>query len=89
MTDTYTFMLHLEGSYEFELDVTSIVPLTGTITQTYTGDWIEDEARQDITLTYRNSDQKNWDITLLTETNMTAEIIEADNKRYQVKFQRQ
>lgn len=89
VTDTYTFLLHLEGTYEFELDVKSEVPLTGTITQTYDGDWVDDEARQDIRLTYRNGDQKTWDVTLLNETKMTVEIIEADNKRYQVKFQRQ
>jgi len=89
VTDTYAFLLHLEGSYEFELDAKSVVPLTGTITQTYEGDWVDDEVRQDISLTYRNGGKKTWDITQLTETNMTAEIIEADNKRYQVKFKRQ
>lgn len=86
-TASYTFDLNLEGSREFDLDVTSVVPLSGRITQSYKGDWAENEARKDITLNYNNGDKKTWDIVELSETTLTAEIIES-NTRYQVKFKR-
>lgn len=89
VTGSYTYTMNLEGSQEFDLDVTSVVPLTGTITQSYSGDWTEDETKQDITLNYSNGEQKTWDVTAISDTKLTAELIGADNKRYQVKFDRQ
>ncbi len=87
-TASYNFDLNLEGSQEFSLDVTSIVPLTGKVTQSYSGDWSEDQAKQDVTLHYTDGDEKTWDIVAISDTKMTAELIE-NNVRYQVKFERQ
>lgn len=87
-TSSYDFDLNLESSQEFSLDVTTNVPLTGKVTQSYSGDWSEDEAKQDITLHYTNGDEKTWDVISITETALTAELIE-NNVRYQVKFNKQ
>jgi len=86
-TSSYTFDLTLEESKEFSLDVTTIVPLTGKSTQTFSGDWNEDESKQDITLQYTDGEQKTWDIVALSDTRLTAELIE-NNTRYQVIFER-
>jgi len=88
VTSSYAFNLNLEGSQEFSLDVTTTVPLTGKITQSYSGDWSEDQTKQDITLNYADGDKKTWDIVSITETSLTAELIES-NTRYQVKFGKQ
>lgn len=88
VSSSYTFDLNLESSKEFNLDVTTTVPLTGKVTQSYSGDWSEDETKQDLTLNYSDGDSKTWDIVAISETSMTAEIIES-NTRYQVKFDRQ
>ena len=88
VSSSYTFDLNLESSKEFNLDVTTTVPLTGKVTQSYSGDWSEDETKQDLTLNYSDGDTKTWDIVAISETSMTAEIIES-NTRYQVKFDRQ
>ena len=85
VTSAYTFDLNLQNSQEFSLDVTSDVPLTGRITQSYAGDWDDDEAKQDVTLTYSDGTKKTWDIILVSETQLTAELIE-NSVRYQVKF---
>ena len=88
VSSSYTFDLNLESSKEFNLDVTTTVPLTGKVTQSYSGDWSEDETKRDLTLNYSDGDSKTWDIVAISETSMTAEIIES-NTRYQVKFDRQ
>lgn len=88
ITSSYAYDLRLEGSQEFSLDVTTTVPLTGKSTQTFSGDWSNDQSKQDVTLTYTNGQSKTWDIVAVSETTMTAEIIE-DNTRYQVKFEKQ
>ncbi len=88
VTSSYAFDLNLEQSHEFSLDVTTTVPLAGKSTQSFSGDWSEDEAKQDVTLLYSNGDQKTWDIIAISETSMTAELIE-NNTKYQVKFERQ
>ena len=88
VTSSYNFDLNLEGSQEFSLDVTTNVPFTGKVVQSYSGDWNDDQAKQDLTLNYTNGDQKTWDVTAISETKLTAELIE-DNTRYQVKFERQ
>ncbi|MDX1910469.1 MAG: lipocalin family protein [Saprospiraceae bacterium] len=87
-TTSYAFDLNLESSLEFDLDVTSVVPFTGTVTQSYSGDWEENEDKKDVTLRYSNGDEKTWDVISISETLMTAELIE-NNIRYQVKFERQ
>ncbi|MFN0216313.1 MAG: hypothetical protein ACKVT2_18795 [Saprospiraceae bacterium] len=87
-TASYSFDLKLEGSQEFSLDVTTTVPLTGKSTQSFSGDWTEDQTKQDVTLHYTNGDEKTWDISALSEASLTAELIE-NNTRYQVKFERQ
>jgi hypothetical protein len=88
VTSSYTFDLTLEQSLEFSLDVTTVVPLTGQMTQSFGGDWTEDETKQDVTLNYSDGAKKTWDIISISASSMTAELIE-DNTRYQVKFNRQ
>lgn len=84
-TGSYAFDLNLESSKEFSLDVKTTVPLTGTVTQSYSGDWSEDADKRDVTLNYTDGEQKTWDIVAISESSMTAELIE-NNTRYQVKF---
>jgi len=88
LTSSYDYDLNLEGSQEFSLDVTTTVPFTGKVTQSFSGDWTEDQTKQDVTLNYADGDKKTWDIVAITETSLTAELIES-NTRYQVKFERQ
>ena len=76
------------GSQEFSLDVTTTVPFTGKVTQSFSGDWTEDQTKQDVTLNYSDGGKKTWDIVAISETSLTAELIES-NTRYQVKFERQ
>ncbi len=85
---TYTFDLNLEDSREFSLILTRTVPLTEKFIQLYNGDWVEDHSKQDVTLNYTDGDQKTWDIVAISETSMTAELIE-NSTRYQVVFERQ
>ncbi len=87
-TSSYSFDLRLDTSKEFSLDVVTNVPLTGKVTQSYSGDWNEDEAKQDLMLNYTDGEQKTWDIVSISETKLTAELIE-NSTRYQVKFERQ
>jgi hypothetical protein len=87
-TSSYSYDLNLEESQEFSLDVTTTVPFTGKVIQTFSGDWTEDQTKQDVTLNYTDGDKKTWDIVALSETSLTAELIES-NIRYQVKFERQ
>lgn len=88
VTSSFQFDLDLQSSLEFNLDVTTIIPLSNPVVQSYSGDWTDDEAKQDVTLHYNTGEQKTWEITALTETSLTAEIVEADNKRYKVIFER-
>lgn len=88
VTASFSFALDLQSSNEFNLDVTTIIPLTSPVVQSYSGDWSDDEAKQDVTLFYSTGEQKTWEITSLTETGLTAEIVESDNKRYKVVFER-
>ncbi len=86
-TTSYTYNLNLEGSLEFDLDITTY-PFGDPTTKSYNGEWNEDESKQDLTLIYANGDQKTWDVKSISDTKMTVEIIGADNIRYQVKFER-
>jgi len=88
VSSTYTFDLNLEDSREFSLILTRTVPLTEKFIQLFNGDWVEDHSKQDITLNYTDGEQKTWDIVAISESNMTAELIE-NNTRYQVVFERQ
>lgn len=87
VSSAYSFDMSLQSSLEFSLDVTSDVPLTGRITQSYSGDWSENEAKQDVTLVYSDGTQKTWDIIAISETQLTAELVE-NSVRYQVKFEK-
>lgn len=88
LTGSNTFDLRLQASNEFDLDVTSVVPLTGTVVQSYSGDWSTDEAKNDITLTYNGTGEtRTWEIIEISGTTLTTELVE-DNVRYQVKFER-
>ena len=89
LTNSNTFDLNLQSTKEFDLDVSTIVPLTGTITKSYSGDWVSDPAKLDVTLTYNETgDSKTWEIIAIDDLNMTAELVE-NSVRYQVKFQKQ
>jgi len=87
-SNTYTFDLNLEGSREFSLILTRTVPFTEKFIQLYNGDWVENHSKQDVTLNYTDGEQKTWDIMAISETSMTAELIE-NSTRYQVIFERQ
>ncbi len=83
------FNLDLQKSNEFDLDVITNLPPAGTNTQSYNGDWVEDETKQDLILTFSNSSTPStYEINSLTGTSMVAEII-YEGTRYQVTFQRQ
>jgi len=83
------FDLDLQGSMEFDLDVTTNLPPAGSHTQSYNGDWREDEAKQDLILTFNNSTTPStYEINQLNGTTMVAEII-YEGTRYEVYFQRQ
>ena len=88
VSNTHTYDLNLEDSREFVLILTRTVPLTDKFIQFYNGDWVEDHSKQDVTLNYTDGEQKTWDIIAISETSMTAELIE-NNTRYQVVFERQ
>lgn len=83
------FNLDLQGTQEFDLDVTTNLPPAGSSTQSYNGDWKEDEAKQDLILTFNNNNTPStYEIIELTATAMTAEII-YEGTRYEVTFQKQ
>jgi hypothetical protein len=87
-TASSQYNLNLEANNEFDLDVTATVPFTGQVTQSYSGDWSEDGTKQDVVLTYSDGEEQTWEIAELTETTLTAEIIQS-NVRYQVTFEKQ
>jgi hypothetical protein len=83
------FSLDLQGSREFDLDVITNLPPAGSSTQSYSGDWVEDESKQDLILTFsNNTTPSTYEIAELTGTTMKAEII-YEGTRYEVSFQRQ
>lgn len=83
------FKLDLQNSKEFDLDVTTNLPPAGSSTQSYNGDWTEDETKQDLILTFsNNSNPSTYEISDLTNLVMAAEII-YEGTRYQVSFDRQ
>lgn len=83
------FDLDLQASQEFDLDVITNLPPAGSNTQSYNGDWKEDEAKGDLILTFNNSTTPStYEISDLTATTMIAEII-YEGTRYEVTFQRQ
>lgn len=90
-TDTYSYDVDLQSSSEFDLEVTTIVP-TGfepvPITQRYTGDWDENDRKQDVNLRYSDGSERTWEVVAISATEMTAETLE-NNTRYQIKFNRQ
>lgn len=82
------FNLDLQNSYEFDLDVTTNLPPAGASTQSYNGDWKEDEAKQDLILTFSGSSTPStYEINELTATTMKADIIH-EGTRYSVSFER-
>lgn len=89
LSGSTTFDLRLQATDEFDLDVTYIVPLTGKQIQSYSGDWVANLDKHDITLTYNGTGEtKTWEVTAIADLSLTAELVE-DNIRYQVTFQRQ
>ena len=83
------FDLDLQGTQEFDLDVITNLPPAGSSTQSYTGDWREDEAKQDLILTFNNNTTPStYEISALTATTMTAEIV-YEGTRYEVTFEKQ
>ena len=81
------FNLDLQATQEFDLDVITNLPPAGSSTQSYSGDWKEDETKQDLILTFNNS-TSTYDISELTGTSMKAEIV-YEGTRYEVVFDRQ
>lgn len=87
VTASYSYDLDLQNTMEFNLDVVTIVPFSGSVTQSYNGDWEDDESKQDITLFYSDGAKKTWEVVLISDTRLTVELVE-NNTRYQVKFER-
>ncbi len=84
----FSFKLNLESSKEYDLDLTSIVPLVGSTTATFTGTWSHDDVKSELIVTEDGTaKQSTWDIKELTDTAMTAELI-FENVRYEVKFKK-
>lgn len=87
-SNSFSFLLKLEEDKDFELDIATALPIIGNVTQSFDGDWSEDENKQEITLRYTDGDKLNWDVKELSDDSMTAEAL-IDNLRYQVIFERQ
>lgn len=88
ITATAQFKLNLESSNEFDLDVISTPPLGNATTISYSGDWFEDDTKQDLSLKYDHDGSTiTWDVKEITETLMTTEYIEK-GFRYEIKFER-
>lgn len=80
------FNLDLQSSQEFDLDVITTLPFTGSSTQSYNGDWKEDEAKQDLILTFNNT-SSTYEIVELSGNVMKAETV-YEGTRYEVTFER-
>lgn len=84
-----TFELNLESSNEFALDISSIVPITGKVTQSFNGDWEIDDLKQDIKLTYNDTGNvETWEVVSISNTNLKT-IFYDNNTKYQINFKRQ
>jgi hypothetical protein len=81
------FNLDLQSTQEFDLDVITNLPPAGSSTQSYSGDWKEDETKQDLILTFNNT-SSTYEIVEITGNTMKAEIV-YEGTRYEVTFDRQ
>lgn len=92
VSNTYVYDLNLASNQEFNLDIYITffaIPTPDTIVQSFNGDWDEQEKKQDLMLRFSNGNEETWDIIALSENSLTMETISADNKRHQIKFERQ
>lgn len=88
-TAFYEFQLHLESSKEFDLDFITKNILSGSrSTVSYSGDWSEDEDKQDLTLTYTTGETRTYEVKSLTDDTLSVEFIEG-GKRFAIVFSRQ
>ncbi len=83
-----SFQIRLEASKEFDMDITTNLPIIGTTVTTRSGSWSSDDNRQEIQLTYDDSgEQIIWDVTLLTDTQLNIELIQ-NGVRYNIQFEK-
>lgn len=87
-SNSNSFNLNLHANKEFDLQISAILPITGEISQSFSGDWTSDLEKQDLTLQYGSGETKNWEVLSINETSLTVEMLE-NNVRIQVTFERQ
>ena len=87
VTAAYQYALSLEATHEFNLNLST--PLNGGSSTIYeSGDWIENEAKNDLTLTFNSSGQViTYDVTIVSETQMTASFTQ-NGSLFQITFDR-
>jgi hypothetical protein len=89
LSGSNTFTLNLQATDEFDLDIVSVVPISGEIRQSFLGDWQTDDKKQDLILKYEGYEEsKTWEIIAISNTSLKASMIE-NNVRYQLTFKRQ
>jgi hypothetical protein len=89
VTSIVKFDLNLQDSYEFELDITTTLPISGGSTQSYGGDWLENEQKRDITLVFGNDGSTStYEVEELTDTVLRCSVI-LEGLRYTVTFEKQ
>ncbi len=87
LTNSSSFDLTLEASREFDLDFTTSLSGSSNTTSS-NGDWLEDDTKQDVTLTFNGSgDTVTYDVKSIDDTQMQVEYIQ-NGIRYQVKFKK-
>ncbi|MCC7244836.1 MAG: hypothetical protein IT269_04090 [Saprospiraceae bacterium] len=83
-----SYLIHLESSKEFDMDITTNLPIVGKTVTSRSGTWTSDIAKQEIQLTYDDSgEQITWDVTQLTDTQMNIELIQ-NGVRYNIQFEK-
>ncbi|MEZ4918304.1 MAG: hypothetical protein R2792_04280 [Saprospiraceae bacterium] len=81
------YKLFLEGTHEFELEYTTGLGSSTSTTLT-SGDWQEDQEKQDVTLIFNETGEAlTYEVRTITSTEMVVEFIE-NNNRVTVSFEK-
>jgi hypothetical protein len=87
VTSTNSIVLVIEDTKEFDATITSTPLLGGTSSLSYTGDWIADEAKQDMTLKYDNGQEEKYDVSDVSSSSMRANVV-VDGVRREFVFEK-
>ncbi|MEZ4924858.1 MAG: hypothetical protein R3A50_01185 [Saprospiraceae bacterium] len=88
VSQTETFTLDLQATNEFNLDIIKQLPFNGSFNVKHSGNWVADDAAQELTFTYSESGEtSSWKVTTLTETSMTVETLQGGTQ-YVITFER-